>query len=327
MKRPLHLEEQYIHGIRPKAPFNFDATMHKPDHFPSPDNEWEPGVRWQTMLWKDRLLGLKFMNVGSVDDPSVRLSVWAQDELDKQYSTSVIDEIVYRYNFNLDLASFTASFQDDPELQAVIAKWRGMRPVNYSSLYEYLMIAIVLQNATARRSVSMMMSLLGTYGTSLSFDGKSLLAFWKPRRMNRANEEELRALRIGYRAKSVKRVTEAFVEGAIDEDSLRTQSKEEQTKTLLNLYGIGPASVWYVLFDVFHHWDALDYISPWEQKIYSKLFFGTEPGNPLPVEKLVEFFDARFGKYKMLAVHYVWEDVFWRRATGDVPWLDDLIRL
>ena len=40
------------------------------------------------------------------------------------------------------------------------------------------------------------------------------------------------------------------------------------------LYGVGPASVWYILSDVFHHLDELNHISPWEQKIYSKVKHG-----------------------------------------------------
>lgn len=35
----------------PRPPFHLDASLHKPDHFPSSDNAWMPGVRWQTMLW------------------------------------------------------------------------------------------------------------------------------------------------------------------------------------------------------------------------------------------------------------------------------------
>ena len=53
---------------------------------------------------------------------------------------------------------------------------------------------------------------------------------------------------------------------------------------LLDLYGIGPASVWYVLFDVYHQWDELNHISPWEQKIYSKLFFDQGPEEPVAVD-------------------------------------------
>ena len=45
--------------LAPTAPFQFDPTFHKPDHFTSGDNHWEPGVRWQTWRWAGECIGLK----------------------------------------------------------------------------------------------------------------------------------------------------------------------------------------------------------------------------------------------------------------------------
>jgi 3-methyladenine DNA glycosylase/8-oxoguanine DNA glycosylase len=327
MHNPLNLPVKHIITFFPKAPFDFDTTFHKPDHFPSPDNAWEPGVRWQTMRWQQRPLGLKFENEGTTDDPQMSLSIWSAEKLDQPFLMSLIDEINYRYNLQLDLTEFNQKFSADPQLGPIIAKWRGMRPMNYSSLYEYLMIAIVLQNATVRRSVNMMRTLLEAYGRPLLYDNKQLYCHWPPEAIGAATEEELRALKLGYRAKSIKRVTETFTKGEIDEFFLRSQSKEKQREALLGLYGIGPASVWYILVDVFHHLDELNHISPWEQKIYSKLFFDVEPENPVPVAELLALFDQRFGSYKMLAIHYLWENLFWQRKRENIAWLEQLIRL
>jgi 3-methyladenine DNA glycosylase/8-oxoguanine DNA glycosylase len=327
MSKPLVLEAECVIKLVPKAPFNFDATMHKPDHFPSADNGWEPGIRWQTMLWRSQPLGLKLENQGTVDPPTISLSIWSRDELGQDFLDGLTDEINYRCNLQLDLTEFNRRFEDDPQLGPVIHQWRGMRPASYSSLDEYLIIAIVLQNATVRRSVNMMQALFENYGTLLSFDDKELYCFWEPEAIDRATEQELRQLKVGYRAKSIKRVTEAFVSKEIVEFELRNKSREEQREALLGLYGIGPASVGYILGDVFHHLDEFDHISPWEQKIYSKLFFDTDPDEPVPVDTLLELFNERFGGYRELAVHYFWEDLFWRRKHGEVEWLEKLIRL
>jgi len=140
-------------------------------------------------------------------------------------------------------------------------------------------------------------------------------------------EDELRSLKVGYRAKSIVRVTAAFIGGQIDELALRGCSRQEQREALLALYGVGPASVEYILSDVFHHLDEIVHISPWEQKIYSRLFFDRDPDDPVPVPELLAYFDAQFAPYQMLAVHYVWEDLFWRRKEDPQPWLEALIRL
>jgi len=278
------------------------------------------------MLWQNQPLGLKFANQGPVDRPGISLSISSRDELSQDFLNGLTDEINYRYNLQLDLTEFSRRFGDDPQLGPVINKWRGMRPASYSSLYEYLIIAIVLQNATVRRSVNMMQTLFMNYGTLLSYDGKELYCFWEPAEMDKVTEQELRELKVGYRAKSIKRVSAALARGEIDEFELRHKSKEEQRQALLGLYGIGPASVWYILCDVFHRLDELNHISPWEQKIYSKLFFDREPDDPVGVDELLKTFE-RFGEYEMLAVHYIWEDLFWRRKHEHVEWLEKLIRL
>jgi 3-methyladenine DNA glycosylase/8-oxoguanine DNA glycosylase len=292
--------------LHPAAPFHFDATLHQPDHFTSADNAWVPGVRWQTMRWQCVPLGLKFEDRGTVDHPCMSLSVWSAQELDQPFVEELAGEIRYRYNLELDLSPFYDRFREDPQLGPVIDAWRGMRPVTHSSLYEYLIIAIVLQNAAVRRSINMMQALLAAYGTLLSYDGRELYCFWSPEDLDPVSEEDLRALK--------------------DEFALRTQPGEARRQALLDLYGIGPASVGYILVDVFHQWDGLDHISPWEQKIYSRLFFDRDPQDPVPVDQLLRTLDERFGEFRMLAIHYIWQDLFWRWAHGRAAWLDPLIR-
>lgn len=171
----------------------------------------------------------------------------------------------------------------------------------------------------------MMQTLFDHYGTLLEFAEKRLWCFWEPGRFNDVPEEELRSLKIGYRAKFIKRIDAEFATGKINEIELRSKDLETQKKALLSLYGVGPATVWYLLFDIFHQSDFFDHISPWEQKIYSKAFFGCEIEKPLPVEKLIKFFN-RYGKYKQLAVHYLWEDLWWRHKKEPIAWLQKEVR-
>lgn len=311
--------------LRPTHPFNFDATFHKPDHFSSGDNFWRPGIRWQTWFWRSEQLGLEFSNLGKTAHPKIRIDIYHQKPLGDQFIESLVDEIRYRYNLDLELTGFYQKFKNDPILAPVIGRRRGMRPGQQNSLYEYLIIGVVLQNATVRRSTSMLQALFENYGRLLEYDNKRLWCFWKPGGLKEAKEEDLRALKLGYRAKSIKRIDDYFAQKRIDELQLRRRNQETQKKELLNLYGVGPATVWYLLFDVFHRYDFFDHISPWEQKIYSKLFFDQNPEKPASVKELLKRFE-RYRPYQQLAVHYVWEDLWWQRKIKPIPWLEKLIR-
>jgi len=312
--------------IIPTKPFAFDPTFHKPDHFTSSDNYWEPGVRWQTWNWNNKKIGIKFINKGTINKPQVKVEIFSTKPLTRAFVATLIDEIRYRYNLDLNLADFYKKFKKDKLLSSIMKRWRGMRPGHQSSLYEYLIIGIVLQNATVRRSIQMLKALLEKYGTQLEFDDKKLWCFWSPGKLQKISEKELRALKVGYRAKSIEKIDDCFIKGRINEDKLRKQDRETQMKELLKLYGIGPATVWYLLFDVFHHLDFFNHISPWEQKIYSKLFFNRRSNNPVPVKKLLRYFN-KYGKYKQLAVHYICEDIFWKRKNEHIPWLEKEIRI
>jgi len=326
MKRSIKLKLQKTIKIKPTKPFDFDSTFHKPDHFTSGDNLWEPCIRWQTWNWKKISLGLRFVNKGNINDPLIEVKIYSKNKLTKDFIDSLIREVKYSYNLDLDLKDFYREFKNDKVLGSIIKKLKGMRPGHPSSLYEYLIIGIVLQNASVKRSMQMFQALLENYGKLLEFDGKKLWCFWNPEAFKKISEEDLRALKVGYRAKSIKKISDQFRKGLIDEMELRKQDRETQMNELLKLYGVGPATVWYILFDVFHHWDFFNHISPWEQKIYSKLFFNRSPDNPVPIKKLLKHFE-RFGKYKQLAVHYIWEDLFWKRENENIPWLEKEIRV
>ena len=307
-KTKIILKEQELIEIIPSSPFDFDSTFHKPDHFTSGDNHWEPGIKWQTWLWENNSIGLKIFNKGTREKPKLNIEIYSNKKLSKDFINSLIEEIKYRYNLNLDLSNFYHAFAKDKTLGPIIKKWRGMRPGHPSSLYEYLLIGIVLQNATVKRSVQMFRALLENYGTLLKFDGKELRCFFKPGSLQTVSEDELRALKLGYRGKSIKRIDDYFAQGLMDEMALRKMNRETQMNELLKLYGVGPATVWYLLFDVFHHWDFFNHVSPWEQKIYSKIFFDVDPEQPVSVKKILKYIE-RFGDYKQLAVHYIWEDL------------------
>ena len=313
-------------ALTPTIPFDFDSTFHKPDHFTSGDNDWEPGIRWQTWVSGGRQFGLKFQNRGNVINPKIQIDIYTNKQVIQQEISSLVDEVKYRYNLELDLSKFYNELGTDEVLGPIINRWRGMRPGHPSSLYEYLIIGIVLQNATVRRSIQMFKALLENYGTLLEFDGMSLWCFWEPGALQEVSEDELRALKVGYRAKSIKKIDDYFITGVINEIDLRKKDRDTQMNELLKLYGIGPATVWYILFDVFHHWDFFNHVSPWEQKIYSKLFFDQDPEHPVEVEKILEHFE-RFGNYKQLAVHYIWEDLWWKRKNESILWLEKLIRV
>lgn len=310
--------------LSPLSPYNFDATIHKPSHFPSADNEWAKGKYWITMLWRNKTLGLKLENQGTITKPKIKITIFSEKSLDKIFLDSLVPELRYRFNTHTDISEFDRRFKADKVLGPFIKKWRGMKPVAANSLYETLVIYIVLQNATVRRTHQMLENLFNNFGKKVKFDGRTQTIFWKPEAIAKTSEDELRKLKLGYRAKFLKKISEQFARKEIDEYRLRTLSREEAKHEALKLYGISPASVEYLLFEDFYHSDTLETIPPWEQKILSKLIFRK---NLVPVSRILLFFKKRYHGWEKLASHYIWEDIFWQRKTKKIGWLEKEIRL
>jgi 3-methyladenine DNA glycosylase/8-oxoguanine DNA glycosylase len=320
--RQMRLTQAHDVDLRPAAPFHFDGTVHKPSYFPTPDNVWQAGTYWWTLRLGDAWYGLKLQDVGSVDAPRVTLTIFSNHEPGPDEIAAVTDQVAYDFALYVDLSEFNTLLEGDQLMRPVLQRWRGTR-VSGGPLYETLVICIVLQNAVVRRSIQMMQNLLRAYGTLLHFDGQSLYGYWPPAALDAAPEQDLRALKVGYRAKALKRISLPFARGEISAQHLRSMPSAELKRELLKLYGIGAQSVWYVMFGVFHRYDAFEYISPWEQKIYSRLLFD----QPLvPGEQILAEVERRWGRWKMLAANYLFEDLFWRNQHEPVPWLEELIR-
>ena len=200
------------------------------------------------MLWKGQELGLKFENKGTIDKPALTVNIYSKEALPGNYLDSLIPEIRWRFNLDSDISGFCDKYENDDVLGPIIRKWKGMKPIAANSLYETLIIYIVLQNATVKRSVQMLENLFEKYGHKIKYDGKTISTFWEPEKIATSSEQELRDLKVGYRAKFIMKISEQFTNKEINEFVLREMIRDEVRREMLKLYGIGPASVEYLLF-------------------------------------------------------------------------------
>ena len=318
----LSLPLQAVLDLEPTPPFNFKGTLYKPSHFPSPTDDFSGGTFRFTMSLDDMNYGICLRQANSSD--SLEAQVFAAQNISQDMVDRIAEELKFRFDLEADLRGFIATAQTDELLAPVERRWRGMRPSCAYSLYELICITIVLQNAQVSRSVKMLDALLRTYGLSVKFDGTVMLAFWTPIEMAAVSEEELRQLKVGYRAKTVRKVSEFFSQHPTFESNVMLLDKDAGAQELRRIFGIGPASCWYLLFEKFHHYDAFDYVSPWERKILSHLLCGVPDANAADVLSLAK---ERWGKWRMLAVHYLFEDLFWKHRHEPIDWLKSLIRL
>ena len=314
----MKLTKVYSTTIFPKAPYNFDYSVHNPSHFPASIVCWESGKLWFSFRFEKKLLGIKFINQGKVLEPKILVGFYSKDKLDLRYVEKILNELDYKFEFSKDYSEFYNKFKKDKLIGKTLGDFRGMRNFCIENLYEYLMIAILLQNTNVKRTVNMTNVMLEKYGDLIEFDGKKIYSIWKPQDILKISEQELRNLKVGYRAKNFLRASEDYLK--INEIAMRKLETSELKKELLNIYGIGPASVGYIMKGVYHR-EILNVIPPWEAKIYSELLqLKTEN-----TDKIMNFLNKNYDKYKSLVIRYLFMELAWKHKYEKIERMKKLL--
>jgi 3-methyladenine DNA glycosylase/8-oxoguanine DNA glycosylase len=151
----------------------------------------------------------------------------------------------------------------------------------------------------------MMDLLMANFGEDACFDGKTIRYWPSTEAIAAASVEELMGkAKLGYRAKNLKAIAAALIEGFPSADELYAMDSEEAKKKLLTLYGIGEYSAELVMPKTGF---ALDV---WSAKIFSVLFEGKVPEQPrdaIPALKVAA--EQRWGDWRGYAFVYILNDL------------------
>lgn len=301
------LKRVFAFEARPKLPFNFEAT-YKPSHFETPLEKYEEGTYWFTMRFLGKVFGIKMWSEGTISKPRVKAVIYAKEGIGKEEKISLVEELSYRLGFYEDINEFIGLAEKQAIMKEPLKRLKGMRVTALESLYELLIIAIVLQNANVARTRAMMKNLLERFGKKVVFDSKELYAFFAPKDIVKAGKKKLDACRLGYRDKFVLAVSKSFLKKEIDELKLRKLPKEQAKRELMKLTGIGEYSAGIFLFEALKHYDEL-VLDVWNTPIFAKQLFGRESQNK---EKVLKEMEKRFGRWKGLAGLYIIENLYWK---------------
>lgn len=175
MAKSIILNKKKTLAMKPKPPYNFNATIFKPGHYPDPLKIYETGKYWFAMRFDENIYGLKMENLGTINKPKVGISIFSKSILSKSEIKNIVDELNFRFEFTRDILEFFEKFKTDKIFSPFLKRWRGMHGSCAQDLYGLLMIGIFLQNTVAKRTVQMTEVMLKKYGVKVRFSGKELI--------------------------------------------------------------------------------------------------------------------------------------------------------
>lgn len=185
---------------------------------------------------------------------------------------------------------------EDTYLKTAASLGKGIRILKQDA-WEMIVTFILSQQKTIPKIREAVETLSLLYGTPISYGGEVFHTFPSSNQLLAASLEDLKALKLGYRAKYIYRVCRDNAEGRLDLELLAAMDYREAMDYLTGFYGIGEKVANCVCLFGLHHIDAFP-VDTWIQKILLKEYYQKEYDS-LPKSKLYEtMVRENFGRYE-----------------------------
>ena len=175
----------------------------------------------------------------------------------------------YYFDIGTDYDAYIRAIDPADEYLAKAASFgSGIRILN-QDLWEMIITFIISQQKTIPAIRALVEALSEKYGTRYKIPptvSGYYYAFPTPEELNRASLDDLLALKLGYRAKYIKRTCEDICSGKLDLDRLRGMNYADSMEALLSCYGIGVKVANCICLFGLHHIGAFP-VDTWIKKI------------------------------------------------------------
>jgi N-glycosylase/DNA lyase len=204
---------------------------------------------------------------------------------------------------------------DDPVLAAAVAH-RGLgRGKLYPDLFEALCGVVCAQRTTFARIYAMMRNLAEAFGepTGESVEGEIVYAFPTPARLAAASDEELRACKVGFRAKGLSAVATTLAAAGYSWHEWGTREPADVIPELLAIKGVGPYTANLAVNLSFGRGGAA-HVDSYVVDIIGRLYL--KDPTPAP-ERVAAFIEDRWGTLAEAVLDFLTtETEVWTEALG-----------
>ena len=210
-------------------------------------------------------------------------------------------EVLRRYlDLDRDYAAVAAAYAHIPAASRAVALYPGLRVLNQPP-WEALVAFILSANNNVARIRTLVRALCERYGRRCDCDGFSLYAFPTPERLAACREEDLRALKVGYRAAYLIGTARKICDG-FPLDALRGMTYDEAHRLLTTLPGVGDKVADCALLFGCGHAEAFP-VDVWVARLLRDWFGVTCKGRPAMAREARERLGAHAGILQQFLFH------------------------
>lgn len=234
-------------ALDPEPPFRLDLTVWALRRRPrNTVDRWDGTSYRRALALAEGPVAFSITQPGPSDATALAVSLYERGG--GRVDENVRESIGHLLGLRVELSAFYRMASADSVLAPLAARFRGVKPPRFPTVYESLLNAVAVQQLSLESGLSLLNRLAATYGKAVWMQGMLLHAFPRPHDLANLEPAALRALGFSLRkAATIIELSRAVVDERVDLESLETLSDSEAVSRLMSLYGIGRWSAEYVL--------------------------------------------------------------------------------
>ena len=229
-----------------RPPFRLDFTVwalrRRPDNAV---DTWDGGTYRRALEVEGGTMELAAVQAGSSAAPRLTVTLTGA-RLDRHAEAAAHAALARLLGPEIDLSRFYRLAERDPLLQTLAARFRGLKPPRFPSLFECVVNAIACQQLTLTFGIRLLNRLAEAHGTTPARG--TLHAFPVPTRLAGLGAETLTPLGFSVaKARSIVELAAGISAGTFDQAATETLDDHDALETLLRLRGVGRWTAEYAL--------------------------------------------------------------------------------
>ena len=215
------------------------------------------------------------------------------------------DMLTCYFQLDADLAAIIATFPDDEPMRRAATWCRGMRLLRQDP-WEALASFICSATKQIIQIRQMVANLCNALGEPIENDGQTGFAFPTAAAVARASEAQLRACKLGFRAKNLLGAARMIDAGEVRLDGIGAMDYARAVEELTRLPGVGPKIADCALLFGWGRQEAFP-LDVWIERALRRLYFRRK--RRVTRRRLVEFHRGYFGPWAGYAQQYLFHYV------------------
>jgi DNA-3-methyladenine glycosylase II len=234
--------------IAPEPPFRLDLSVWALRRRPGNTvDRWDGTSYRRALALIGAPVGFSVTRAGSREVPDLAVALTGR-VIGRHVEKEVRASIERMLGIHVDLSSFYRMADGDSMIGPLVARFRGLKPPRFPTVFESLINAVACQQLSLEAGLSLLNRLAKAHGQAVSTGATSLHAFPGAEDLAGLEPQALRKLGFSLRkAATVIELSRAVVGGLLDLESLERLADDEVVARLTSLSGIGRWSAEYVL--------------------------------------------------------------------------------